>query len=236
MEKVQGTENTIEIFENDIQLYLSMFCEENGIEDMKKESQSVWNGALMYIKRHVFNNSSVLKSSTPLSGYNNNNYNNQYSNLNNSNCNSYNIDIVNSICDYYIYLCMMYDKEISIMGFSLLTGIHYDTISAWGREGTKLSNLSSSIAQKLVKFREESLSNKLITGKRNPVGVIAVLNRQFGWASPYTSDSRSQNKPLPANELPTLGNNTNNLSLTDGQTTEKQTDSNNSVVVDVLET
>ena len=40
MEKVQGTENTIEVFENDIQLYLSMFCEENGIEDMKKESQN----------------------------------------------------------------------------------------------------------------------------------------------------------------------------------------------------
>ena len=71
MEKVQGTENTIEIFENDIQMYLTMFCEENGIEDMKKESQSVWNAALMYIKRHVFNNNSVLKSSTPLSGYNN---------------------------------------------------------------------------------------------------------------------------------------------------------------------
>ena len=60
MDKVQGTENAIEVFENDIQMYLTMFCEENGIEDMKKESQSVWNAALMYIKRHVFNNNSVL--------------------------------------------------------------------------------------------------------------------------------------------------------------------------------
>ena len=46
MEKVQGTDNTIEVFENDIQLYLSMFCEENGIEDMKKESQSRKNAGL----------------------------------------------------------------------------------------------------------------------------------------------------------------------------------------------
>ena len=130
MEKVQEQEQTIEVFENDIQMYLTMFCEENGIEDMKKESQSVWNAALMYIKRHVFNNNTVLKSSTPLSGYNNNNYNNQYSNLNNSNCNSYNIDIVNSICDYYIYICMMYDKEISINGFTFLTGIIQDCIYA----------------------------------------------------------------------------------------------------------
>ena len=54
MEKVQDQEQTIEVFENDIQLYLTMFCEENGIEDMKRESQSVWNGALRYIRRHVF--------------------------------------------------------------------------------------------------------------------------------------------------------------------------------------
>ena len=236
MEGATDTQPSVDVFENDIEMYLTMFCEENGIEDMKNESQSVWNGALMYIKRHVFNNSSVLKSSTPLSGYNNNNYNNQYSNLNNSNCNSYNIDIVNSICDYYIYLCMMYNKEISINGFTFLTGISQDCIYAWGNNTRELSTSGNEIYKKLNQYREESLSNKLVTGNKNPVGVIAILNRQFGWASPYTSDSRSQNKPLPANELPTLGNNTNNLSLTDGQITEKQTDSNNAVVVDVLET
>ena len=130
----------------------------------------------------------------------------------------------------------MYDKEISINGFTFLTGISQDCIYAWGNNTRELSKSGNEIYKKLNQYREESLSNKLVTGNKNPVGVIAVLNRQFGWASPYTSDSRNQNKPLPANELPTLGNNTNNLSLTDGQMTEKQTDSNNLVVVDVLET
>ena len=204
MEKVQEQEQTMEVFENDIQMYLTMFCEENGIEDMKKESQSVWNAALMYIKRHVFNHNSVLKSSTPLSGYNNNNYNNQYSNLNNSNCNSYNIDIVNNICDYYIYLCMMYDKEISINGFTFLTGISQDCIYAWGNNTRELSTSGNEIYKKLNQYREESLSNKLVTGNKNPVGVIAVLNRQYGWASPYTSDSNRQKKALTAAELPKL--------------------------------
>ena len=211
MEKVQEQEQTIEVFENDIQMYLTMFCEENGIEDMKKESQSVWNAALMYIKRHVFNNNSVLKSSTPLSGYNNNNYNNQYSNLNNSNCNSYNIDIVNSICDYYIYMCMMYDKEISINGFTFLTGISQDCIYAWGNNARELSTSGNEIYKKLNKYREESLSNKLVTGNKNPVGVIAVLNRQYGWASPYTSDSNRQKTALTAAELPKLSGNTPEL-------------------------
>jgi hypothetical protein len=56
-------------------------------------------------------------------------------------------------------------------------------------------------------MREESLSNKLVDGKQNPVGTIAVLNRQFGWASPYTSDANRNKSSLTAAELPKLGAN-----------------------------
>lgn len=192
MEKVQGTENTIEIFENDIQMYLTMFCEENGIEDMKKESQSVWNGALRYIRRHVFNNKDVLKSKDNINIYNNNIP---------SNFNAYNYDTVNSICDIYIDLCFINDKEVSIIGFSNLTGIDTELIYNWGNENTKLSTTSFNVYKKLSQFREESLSNKLVTGNKNPVGVIAVLNRQYGWASPYTSDSNKQRKSISAEEI-----------------------------------
>lgn len=209
MEKVTEQEQTTEVFENDIQLYLTMFCEENGIEDMKKESQSVWNSALMYIKRHVFSTSDILKS-----------HNNIINNNNSidSNYNAYNYELVNSVCDYYIYLCMLNDKEISAIGFSLLTGIDRYTLATWRDEGTKLSALSSDIGKKISDFREESLSNKLATGKQNPVGVIAILNRQYGWASPYTADSNRQKQALTTAELPKLGggncaDNGNNLTL-----------------------
>ena len=195
MEKVQEQDQTIEVFENDIQLYLSMFCEENGIEDMKKESQSVWNGALRYIRRHVFNNKDLLKEP-----------NNIYNTNNNiaSNYNMYNYELVNNICDIYIDLCFINDKEVSILGFSNLTGIDNETINVWGNNDSKLSTLSFGIYKKLSQFREESLSNKLVTGNKNPVGVIAVLNRQFGWASPYTSDSNRQKQSLTADALPQL--------------------------------
>ena len=195
MEKVQDQEQTMEVFENDIQLYLSMFCEENGIEDMKKESQSVWNGALRYIRRHVFNNKDVLKSKDNINIYNNNIP---------STFNAYNYDTVNNICDIYIDLCFINDKEVSIIGFSNLTGIDNETINIWGNNDNKLSSLSFGIYKKLSQFREESLSNKLVTGNKNPVGVIAVLNRQYGWASPYTSDSNRQKQALSAAELPKL--------------------------------
>ena len=113
--------------------------------------------------------------------------------------------MVLKVLDIYIYdMCMKYDKEVSVIGFSTLTGIDESVIYDWGNGSTKLSTTSAKIHKKLSQFREESLSNKLVTGNKNPVGVIAVLNRQFGWASPYTSDSNRQKQALTADALPQL--------------------------------
>ena len=202
MEKVQDQEQTIEVFENDIQMYLTMFCEDNGIEDMTKEPQSRWNACLTYIQRHVFNNKDLLKQSNNI--YNSNS-------IMDSNYNMYNYDLLYNILEYYIYICNMYNKEISSMGYSKLIGISNEIISMWGNDNNKLSSKGFEIYKKLNQEREESLSNKLADGKQNPVGVIAILNRQYGWASPYTSDSNRQKTALTAAELPKLSGNTPEL-------------------------
>lgn len=198
MEKVQEQEQTTEVFENDIALYLRMFCEEQKIEDIKKESQAVWNAALIYIHKHVFNNPDILKSHNNI--INNNS-------IMDSNYNSYDYDTVNNICDYYIYLCMMYDKEVSAIGFSLLTGIDRYTIATWRDEGTKLSPKSSDIGKKIYDFREESLSAKLATANKNPVGILAILNRHYAWNLPGVSREQTSKQALSAAELPKLGGN-----------------------------
>lgn len=177
IEKLQETPNNPEVFQNDIEYALSCFCEEQGIEDMTKESQSRWNAALTYIRKRVFPDKSILKSNIL-----NNNILTGYSNYN-----AYNYDLLNDICDVYIYLSMLYDKEISGIGFSLLTGIERDTIRAWGNEGNKLSTTCSAISQKLKDFREESLSDKLATANKNPVGILAILNRHYQWNLPGVS-------------------------------------------------
>lgn len=197
-ERVEHTETTIEIFENDIEMYLRMFQEEQEIEDLRTVPQSVWNACLMYIQRHVFNDRSLLKQ--------NNNIQNPDS-IMDSTYNMYNYELLYNILEYYVYLCNQYNKEISIMGFSKLTKIDTDTINSWGNNENKLSSKSSVIYKKLTQEREESLSNKLADGKQNPVGVIAMLNRHYGWASPYTSDSNRQKQSLTAAELPKLGTN-----------------------------
>lgn len=188
------------IFDNEIEQALFEYCDKYGIEDMSKETQSRWNGALRFIYTRVFKgNKQALKSRDNIA---------VDGNKIPSNYNAYNYELVNNIADYYIYLCLVNSKEISIIGFSLLTGIDYQLMYMWGDNNNKLSSLSFTIYQKLITMREESLSSKLADGSiKNPVGVIAILNRRYGWASPYTSDSNRQAKPLTSEQLPQLGNN-----------------------------
>ena len=214
MERVEHTESTIDVFENDIDLYLHQFQDEQEIEDLRTVPQSVWNACLMYIQRHVFNNKTILKAPNI---YNSNG-------IMDSNYNMYNYELLYNILEYYIYLCNMYNKEISSMGYSKLIGISNEIISMWGNDNNKLSSKSFEIYKKLNQEREESLSNKLADGKQNPVGVIAMLNRHYGWASPYTADSNRQKASLTAAELPKLGDKSRGYvnQITDGRNAEEE--------------
>lgn len=182
----------IEVFENDLDKYLHLFCEENDIPDMKKESQSVWNSCLRYIYTHVFKGKDLLKSKV------------LHNNINNtipSNYNSYDYNILNHVLDLYIYnMCMKYDKEVSIIGFSTLTGVSDVIIHEWGNNG-KPSSLSFNIYKKLNQFREESLSNKLATANKNPVGVLAILNRHYQWNLPGVSKEAASKSNLTLEDM-----------------------------------
>ena len=199
MERIAADQqqDEIEVFENDIQLYLKMFCEEQKIKDIKKESQAVWNSALRYIYRHVFKDTDRLKSHTNIS---------VNSNTIPSTFNAYDYKKVLDVLDIYIFdMCMRYDKEVSIIGFSTLTGIDQSVIYDWGNNSNKLSETSSEIYKKLNQFREESLSDKLATGNKNPVGILAILNRHYQWNLPGVSKEQSSRQALTADKLPDLG-------------------------------
>lgn len=217
MERVQDQEQTIEIFENDIQMYLSMFCKEQKIEDIKKESQAVWNSCLRYIYKNVFKDANTLKQSKNIYNINNNIP---------SNYNSYDYDMVLKVLDIYIFdMCMRYDKEVSIIGFSTLTGIDESVIYDWGNgERGKLSPSSAKIYKKLNEFREESLSNKLATGNKNPVGVLAILNRHYAWNLPGVSREQTGQRSA---SLEDVAKSIKELSLNNTQLAIEQSDSVN---------
>lgn len=157
------TESGVEVYENGISEYLDQYITDHQIEDMRREPQSRWNAALLYINKYLFNGS---KEPLKVDG-----------NINNA----YDLDLINNMCDIYINLCYEYDKEISILGFSKLTGINQDTFYDWGNESSRPGSSGCEIYKKLSREREESLSNMLISGRRNPVGLLGALNRHYGW-------------------------------------------------------
>lgn len=156
------TETGIEVYENDIVLYLDQYIQDREIKDMAKEPQSKWNACLSYINKHVFKH-------------------NRERLLYPDNRDTYNSELINDICDVYIDLCFEYDKEVSIIGFSRLTGIDTDTLHSWGNKEYRSSSSSPDIYKKLVANNEESLSNMLISGSRNPMKVLPALNRRHNW-------------------------------------------------------
>ena len=173
VETVQ-TDSGSEIFESAIHEYLQEYIDTHEIEDMHREPQSRWNAALLYINKNYFKlHPDMLKAGNYCDG--------NLKHGNSSNNNAYDLDIINYICDIYIDLCYEYDKEISCMGFGKLTGISQDTLYQWGAETSRPSSSGSEIFKKLTTEREESLSNMLISGKRNPVGLLGALNRHYGW-------------------------------------------------------
>lgn len=192
------TEQKQVVYRSDIDMWLEEFKQEQGIEDLRSISQTVWMSALAYVRDHLFPDTSVFKSTK----------------LTDNGCipttfNAYNYDLLLDICNYYIYICFLYDKEVSIYSFSLLTGIDNSLIYQWGAgyRGT-LSQSSAAIYKNLMVAREESLSAKLVSGKQNPVGILSILNHLYGWNLPGVT--REVVRPaLSADQLPKLGQNNN---------------------------
>ena len=85
---------------------------------------------------------------------------------------------------------LLYDPELSGLSAESI----YDLL---------LNNIKK--YEKLNTFREESLSNKLATGNKNPVGILAILNRHYQWNMPGVSREQANKSALTAAELPQLG-------------------------------
>lgn len=147
------------------------FCISARVEDLRTASQNVYNACLTYVCKSLMIPNSALY-------FDRKTY-------------RYNIPNVFLICQTYCYLCNTYEKEISIIGFSNLTSINRDTIFEWNNNpsnyiyidlfGNEITISNSDIYKMLNQGREESLSNMLISGKRNPVGILGALNHRFGW-------------------------------------------------------
>lgn len=149
MSKIEVQElnnNSVDVFKNDIDMYIHLWMDERNILDMCKVSQNRWYNCCKYIYENVFKlNPKYLKDDN---------------NINNA----YDTEKVNNILDIYIDLCNDYEKIINITGFTFFTGIHRDTLNGWVN-GVQLGSLGSDIYKKIDLMREESLVGLQVSGK-----------------------------------------------------------------------
>lgn len=182
--EINTTEQKLEVYNNNIEESIANYCIEHDLKekDLYTIDQSRWNSVLLYVYRHVFK---PLRSDKRM--YNEN-----------SNIDYSNKELLDSICDIYINLCYEYSKEVSIMGFSKLTGIDTETIYNWAKD-PGAGRGSFGVSKKLKSEREESLSNKLASGKGNPVGILGILNRHYGWnmGQPRGQEQRQKAPDIP---------------------------------------
>lgn len=185
-QEMNTTEEKIEVYADRIQEAIANYCIDHDIEikDIYTFDQQRWNSVLLYIYRQVFK---PCKNDGVVRRYN------EKSNIDYSNR-----ELLENICNIYIAMCYEYSKEVSVMGFSKMTGIVLDTLYQW-LNNPETERGSSEIVKNLQAEREESLSNKLASGKGNPVGILGILNRHYGW---NMGQPRGQTAAQKAPDLP----------------------------------
>ncbi len=168
------------------------------LDDIIKFSQGKWYAVLMYVANScMIPNNHLLKADRAYMsalGIKPNKY--------------YNLYIIDGLYTVYSYLCNEYDKGITPYGYSLFLGIDYYSLTGaleddGGNDG-KLSNMRSFIYKKIYTTYEQSAEAKLWTNK-NPVAVMAITNRRFGWNMPGVGRDQRGRSALGAVDLPQLG-------------------------------
>lgn len=196
------------IHESEIETAVFDFCEKYNIQDLEKESQNRYNALLRFLQRRLFPTGRELKS-------------------NPCRYNDYDLFKVATALDEYIELCDLYQKEISVNGFSCFIGIRRETIEEWKDDSNiiyinidlqddsniyipsicdieivdgvrKLRCKRSNIHKKLIEENERSNSDMLATSSRT-LGIIARLNHVHSWNMPGVRES-SSTKALTARE------------------------------------
>lgn len=189
LEKINGEPVTIETIQENIPAFIEDYCTRHNIDDLKKESNNIFNAMLLEINKTYIepNKKQLLK----------------YDHGTN---NKYDPNKLNSLLDLYILLAMQYDSTVTILGFSIIAGMKYDTVLELQHDTQRemynnitkethreTSKTGSEVYQKLLYYEEQSTLN---CRKYNDLRIIARLNRITGGAyRDYTQVETAGNKP-----------------------------------------
>ena len=155
------TYNGIEIYKSDIDILVDEYEKLSNIDlEERLKKNSFFTGLMVYINRHLFKNIHDMK------------YNNDYKALD---------DI---FFDCYVPLCERYGKTITLLSFSVMTGISNDSISqicnGTYKDGSKVNTDTFRIVKRWKDITELSMveSGSLSS---NPAFTIFTLKARYGW-------------------------------------------------------
>ena len=203
-EEVVLNVDDVKIYDNDIEIAIEDACAKMKIDDLRKEGQRTWKAVMRYVGKRVFDNNSILKSRV-LNIYKNNNIP--------TNNNSYDYELIDRLCDYYIYLSDIYVKLISTVAFSYFLNINTNTIDRWQYD--EPSTTSFKIWKKLQENREDSLKDKAVDSG-NVMGTFQVGRREYQWDMPGVREEQKKQQVLTADQLPRLDGSGGAVALVEG--------------------
>jgi len=198
LKQVNNDIMTVQELENIIPDIITEFCSLHHIEDLKKESNNIFNACLIDISRKLIQPN--RKTLITIQGGTNNKI--DYNKL-------------DSLLDIYIKLCLLYDSTVTILGFTNFTGLKYDTILGLQHKVTnepqynnitkktynagETSKTGVEIYEKLLKYEEITT---LECRKYNDLRIIARLNRITGGAyREYTQVDTAQRVEATPQEI-----------------------------------
>lgn len=171
------------IYENDIDKYIHEFFSGESETDIQNESMSRWNASLLYTFNHLFKHHKTHKED----------HRKTILNIND-------IETISNIMNYYIYLCMVYNKEISIYGLCLLCG--FDNSMFMNVYSNRFSSSKENqILEKLSNHRHESLKSLLLQGGKTQFGATVILNHDYDYNLPGSNRDVVERRQLNKGEI-----------------------------------
>lgn len=166
------------------------FCVSQNIQDMRKEPQNIFRAALKYIQFNVFHNTDNLKQKidtwdnfVPYKG-------------------RFNFRFLLDIYNIYENLCLVNNKEVSLIDYSFFTGIKYAKLIDWNGKYNKgvLSELSPDCNYLIENIRSTKEATIEGNGKADLI-TMAKLNHYYDWNVQGIKSDNSEAKALSVSEL-----------------------------------
>lgn len=132
--------DVIEIYADDIELYLSEYCQSRGIEDPYNMKSTQWAAALQMIGNRLFKPNRQMLTIP-------------------EHKDTLDLAIVDRLIDKYILLCYDHNQRISIQHFCFLSGIDKSTIYQW-LENNTMQYIYIALDGSIVRSRKAIQSGK----------------------------------------------------------------------------